>query len=95
MHKSNVYGSSAREIGTYPSEYDMQIECPVKTDKTGSGNDSVLFHMCSDNGSWIIIKFMKITNDVAFVNFELYDKVGKFLVFIYVSEKFAINGSGF
>ena len=83
VHKTNVYGSSAREIGTYPSEYDMQIECPVKIDETGSGNDSVLFHMCNDNGSWIIIKFIKITNDVAFVTFKLYDKVGKFL-FIYV-----------
>ena len=76
VHKPNVYGSSAREIGTYPSEYDMQIECPVKIDDTGSGIDSVLFHMCSDNGSWIIIKFIKITNKVARVTFNLYDKVG-------------------
>ena len=57
----------------------MQIECPVKIDKTGSGNDSVLFHMCSDNGSWIIIKFIKVTEDVARVTFKLYDKVGTFL----------------
>ena len=35
VHKPNAYGSSAREIGTYPSEYDMQIECPIKIDKTG------------------------------------------------------------
>ena len=76
VHKPNVSGKSAREIGTYPSEYDMQIECPVEIDENGSGNDSVLFHMCSDNGSWIIIKFIKITNDVARVTFKLYDKVG-------------------
>ena len=54
----------------------MQIECPVKIDDTGSGIDSVLFHMCSDDGSWIIIKFIKITNKVARVTFNLYDKVG-------------------
>ena len=83
VHKPNVSGNSAREIGTYPSEYDMQIECPVKIDETGSGNDSVLFHMCSDNGSWIIIKFIKITNDVARVTFNLYDKVGTCLVFTF------------
>ena len=80
VHKPNVYGSSAREIGTYPSEYDMQIECPVKIDGIGSRNDSVLFHMCSDNGSWIIIKFIKVTEDVAKVTFKLYDKVGYFLL---------------
>ena len=86
VHKPKLSGSSAREIGTYPSEYDMQIECPVKIDESGSENDSILFHMCSDNGSWIIIKFIKVTEDVARITFKLYDEVGHFLLIYYVSK---------
>ena len=75
VHKPNVYGSSARELGIYPTKNDMKIECSFPIKNEVSGNDSVLLHVCSDEGSWMIIKFMKINEEVAKIDFQWYDKV--------------------
>ena len=75
VHKPNVYGSSAREMGIYPTKNDMKIECSFPIKNEVSGNDSVLLHVCNDEGSWMIIKFMKINKEVAKIDFQWYDKV--------------------
>lgn len=50
----NLFGKSAREVGTYPSTEDLEIERPQNVEK--GQHDSICFHMADDEGSWLILR---------------------------------------
>ena len=65
IQKPDIFGKSAREVGSYPLESDMRIESPFE-----NGENSISFKSCSENGSWMILEFTKSDKNYAIVNLE-------------------------
>ena len=61
IQKPNVFGQSAREMGTFASEDDFKAE------QRQLEHDSILLQMCDERGSWLTIQFCIKNKDLAAV----------------------------
>jgi hypothetical protein len=55
--KLNIFGDSAREVGTLPSETDLKIE-------------PIFIQACDDLGSWLILRLTLFGNRQAKINLQ-------------------------
>jgi hypothetical protein len=66
--KLNIFGDSAREVGTLPSETDLKIE-QIQQIEFGQ-NESIFIQACDDLGSWLILRLTLFGNRQAKINLQ-------------------------